>query len=70
MRISWCFILLGLIVGCPLAIKNGGVVVARVRVNFAGTGGVVRGLAASHAVLVAPEIFQYFPGVYRLAVVS
>ena len=60
---------MGLIVGCPLAIENGGVVVPAVGVNFPAAAGFVGCLPASHAVLVTPEVFQNLTGVHRLPVV-
>jgi len=55
---------------CPLAVKNGGEIVSGVRVDFSGAGCMVRGLSASHAGMVSPEVLQYFTGGHWLAVVG
>jgi hypothetical protein len=56
--------------GCPFAVKNRWVILTGVRVYLSAAAGFVGCLTASDAILIAAEVFQYFPNVYRLAVVS
>jgi hypothetical protein len=60
----------GLVAGGPFASENGRVKIPGVCVNLSAAAGLVWGLASGHAVLVAPKVFEDFPGVHWLAVVG
>jgi hypothetical protein len=56
--------------GGPLAGENAGEKFSSIGPDLAGAGCVVRCSPAGYAVLVTPEGFENFPGVYWLAVVG